>query len=332
MTAIVGILNTKGIAIAADSAVTFSNANNKVVLNKKGEKVILSQDKVINSGDKMLRLKDKQPVAIMIVGCSLLKNIPWDVIIRWYRKQKDDSGFPHFQDYIDDFMAFVSTKVVKPYIKKADIVFDEAERTYLVFTGYGKDDPMDRMKGIVGAYMIAKSNNRSFKILFEPYSKLPKSVVISDKRKSTVFASGSPDIIVAIQFGIQKSRIESVSKSLPSLLKDLLLRVDILDLHEDIIDEYLIHREVKKLIEENRPEHYRQWLRLIKGYNLQEMACLAENLIKATELHRKITFQQESVGGLIDLAIITKNDGFQWLNRKSWYEPSRGGQYGKFGI
>lgn len=35
---------------------------------------------------------------------------------------------------------------------------------------------MDRMKGIVGAYMIAKSNNRSFKILFEPYSELPKYV------------------------------------------------------------------------------------------------------------------------------------------------------------
>ena len=42
--------------------------------------------------------------------------------------------------------------------------------------------------------------------------------------------------------------------------------------------------------------------------------------------------EEEQVGGLIDLAIITKNDGFQWLNRKSWYEPSRGGQYGKFGI
>jgi hypothetical protein len=62
------------------------------------------------------------------------------------------------------------------------------------------------------------------------------------------------------------------------------------------------------------------------------MACLAENLIKATELHRKITFRQEEVGGLIDLAVITREDGFQWLNRKSWYEPSKGGQYGKFGI
>ena len=86
------------------------------------------------------------------------------------------------------------------------------------------------------------------------------------------------------------------------------------------------------MIDNSKELHFKQLKDLVKGYNLQEMACLAENLIKATELHRKITFQQESVGGVIDLAVITKNDGFQWLNRKSWYEPSKGGQYGKFGI
>ena len=86
------------------------------------------------------------------------------------------------------------------------------------------------------------------------------------------------------------------------------------------------------MIDNSKELHFKQLKDLVKGYNLQEMACLAENLIKATELHRKITFQQESVGGLIDLAVITREDGFQWLNRKSWYEPSKGGQYGKFGI
>ena len=93
-----------------------------------------------------------------------------------------------------------------------------------------------------------------------------------------------------------------------------------------------ITSKVQELIREYKATHYNQWLEVIKKYNLRDMAALAENLIKATELHRKITFQQENVGGLVDLALITRNDGFQWLNRKSWYEPSRGGQYGKFGI
>ena len=42
MTAVVGILNKKGIAIAADSAVTFPNANNEASSNQEGEKVIIS--------------------------------------------------------------------------------------------------------------------------------------------------------------------------------------------------------------------------------------------------------------------------------------------------
>jgi hypothetical protein len=62
------------------------------------------------------------------------------------------------------------------------------------------------------------------------------------------------------------------------------------------------------------------------------MASLAENLIHVTELYKKVQFQPENVGGLIDLALITREDGFTWLNRKSWYNPSRGGQYGKFGV
>jgi hypothetical protein len=46
-----------------------------------------------------------------------------------------------------------------------------------------------------------------------------------------------------------------------------------------------------------------------------------------------MTFSPEGVGGPIDLAVITKNEGFTWLNRKSWYHHKDvGGQYGKFGV
>ena len=40
MTAIVGILNKRGIAIAADSAVTFTNAIQEIAIQNKNEKVI----------------------------------------------------------------------------------------------------------------------------------------------------------------------------------------------------------------------------------------------------------------------------------------------------
>lgn len=326
MTAIVGILNKKGIAIAADSAVTFTNADKSVVKNEEGEEITLYQDKVINSGDKMLRLKDKQSVAVMIVNNAELVQFPWDIIVRWYRKQKDDSGFPNFQDYIEDFMSFVNSKVVKPFIKE-NYIFDNSYKTYLVFAGYGEAEPYPS---------ICECEVTGIKRGKIQYTKPYDIISISDEMESRIYAGGQDDIIEAIKYGIQDQRIDDICKRLSALVIKLLksrkMYKDAPNLHLDLIDQNVIYQEAEEIIIKSAREHYQQQLRLIKGYNLQEMACLAENLIKATELHRKITFQQESVGGLIDLAIITKNDGFQWLNRKSWYEPSKGGQYGKFGI
>ena len=325
MTAIVGILNKKGVAIAADSAATFLDADKRVTKNEKGEEVTQYQDIVINSGDKMLRLKDKQPVAVMTVQNANLVQIPWDVIIRWYRKQRDDSGFPNLPDYIKDFMAFVNSDVIKPHVKEKNISFDNSHKTYLVFAGYGETEPYPSIcKCVV-------TGIKEGKIQYD------KGIsIISDNQESKIFAEGQPDIIEAITYGVQTKRIDDICNRLSKLIKELVKLQNQYqntpNLHLDAIDDGTIRQEVKEVIDNSKELHFKQLKDLVKGYNLQEMACLAETMIKPTELHRKITFQQESVGGLIDLAVITKNDGFQWLNRKSWYEPSKGGQYGKFGI
>ena len=74
----------------------------------------------------------------MIVGNSLLTKIPWDVIVRWYRKQNDSSGFPKLEDYVLHFKSFVDSEILSVYIKK-DVSFRENERTFLVFAGYGEE-------------------------------------------------------------------------------------------------------------------------------------------------------------------------------------------------
>ena len=88
----------------------------------------------------MLRLKDEQRVAVMIVGNSHLclsshTTSPWDVIIRWYRKQHDDSGFPNLMDYIRGFDGICQFKHFERLGR-----FKPSEPTYLVFAGYAEDD------------------------------------------------------------------------------------------------------------------------------------------------------------------------------------------------
>jgi hypothetical protein len=52
-----------------------------------------------------------------------------------------------------------------------------------------------------------------------------------------------------------------------------------------------------------------------------ELANLAESLLTLTSLHRKVSRELETVGGPIDVAIISKGDGFIWVKRKHYFKP-----------
>lgn len=51
----------------------------------------------------------------------------------------------------------------------------------------------------------------------------------------------------------------------------------------------------------------------------EDLAEMAESLIYLTYLKRRISSSEESVGGPIDVAIITKGDGFIWKKRKHYF-------------
>ena len=54
----------------------------------------------------------------------------------------------------------------------------------------------------------------------------------------------------------------------------------------------------------------------------EDLAEMAESLIYLTYLKRRISSSEESVGGPIDVAIISKGDGFIWKKRKHYFEES----------
>lgn len=51
-----------------------------------------------------------------------------------------------------------------------------------------------------------------------------------------------------------------------------------------------------------------------------DLATLAESLVSLTVLKRKFSPEAETVGGLIDVAVISKMDGFVWIQKKKYSE------------
>lgn len=52
-----------------------------------------------------------------------------------------------------------------------------------------------------------------------------------------------------------------------------------------------------------------------------ELAEMAESLVTLTSFKRRMSLDAETVGGPTDVALITKGDGFIWINRKHYFKP-----------
>lgn len=145
MTAVIGILNKEGAAIAADSAVTMTRGR---------------REKISNSADKMVRLSDVQPISVMIFSNADFMAMPWDLIVRWYRHQRGKMEFPTLKDHANDFLDFL--------VRERFFCTDEQNKEYIldVFDTFFRrldndlpyledEDDQETMDRVVGQYREA---------------------------------------------------------------------------------------------------------------------------------------------------------------------------------
>ncbi|MFV9630695.1 MAG: hypothetical protein ACNYWM_06465 [Methanosarcinales archaeon] len=58
-----------------------------------------------------------------------------------------------------------------------------------------------------------------------------------------------------------------------------------------------------------------------------ELAAMAEALVNLTFFKRKVSMETETVGGPIDVAVISKGDGFIWIKKKHYFKPELNPQF-----
>ena len=81
------------------------------------------------------------------------------------------------------------------------------------------------------------------------------------------------------------------------------------------------------VLEKARHEHALPLRRVLGALPVDEMAELAETLINLQSLKEKVTKPSETVGGPIDVAVITKSEGLVWIKRKHFFDPSLNSRY-----
>ncbi|MDV0445297.1 hypothetical protein MmiAt1_08660 [Methanimicrococcus sp. At1] len=77
----------------------------------------------------------------------------------------------------------------------------------------------------------------------------------------------------------------------------------------------------------SRQNHINPIFSTLEYLDKPEMAMMAEMLVNLTSFKQKITNELESVGGPIDVAIISKGEGFIWIKRKYYFEADLNPHY-----
>ena len=94
MTAEIAVMNSEAVALAADSAVTAQ---------------VGPIQKISRAANKIFGLSPHLPVGIMIYGSATFMGIPWETIIKVYRKVGlPQNGFGTLEEYARDFISFLS--------------------------------------------------------------------------------------------------------------------------------------------------------------------------------------------------------------------------------
>jgi hypothetical protein len=83
-----------------------------------------------------------------------------------------------------------------------------------------------------------------------------------------------------------------------------------------------IYEKYKSSFREHRTRNYvSQILSMVAVLPKDELAAMAESLVNLTSFKRRVTGVPETVGGPVDVVVISKGDGLVWIKRKHYFPP-----------
>ena len=100
------------------------------------------------------------------------------------------------------------------------------------------------------------------------------------------------------------------------------LKIRLRDVGQSTFEQYL-----KELLSYRRKHHIDTVMNVVWALPIDELAAMAESLISLTSFKRRVSATAETVSGPIDVAVISKGDGFIWIKRKHYFESDLNHQF-----
>jgi hypothetical protein len=160
----------------------------------------------------------------------------------------------------------------------------------------------------------------------------PHKASIKNGGQSIVVPLAQREMVYTFMEGIDpdfKDTVEKSTKELFVRMADIILQV--------VKGKYAVYGKklkikVRTALDKLIPNLYNEWektrkdkysdpvMENVASLPKDELGAMAEALVNLTKFKRRISRERETVGGPIDVAVVTKGDGFVWMKRKHYFD------------
>ncbi|PFH10969.1 hypothetical protein BCF11_3407 [Collimonas sp. PA-H2] len=276
------------------------------------------------------------------ISVSMAKSLANSEIDAWLKRQKDRSVKREctvaqakylkktFEAKLKAFIAAhltrlgttqaFQTKILAAILLKLSSTEPGSGRTGVVFAGFGTEDiyPFSIAYDICGRFngFLRSRKNREQKI--------------NGKLSASILPFAQSEMVHTFMRGIDPSFFSAINTKLEQIFEDvpkaILAKygfVPTTKQEASMRDDYkkVFSAVTSELTKIQQEKFISPVLDSVAALPIDELAAMAESLVSLTSFKRKVTMVPESVGGPVDVAVITKGDGFIWIKRKHYFKP-----------
>ncbi|MEK3882437.1 hypothetical protein [Paenibacillus sp. PL2-23] len=248
-----------------------------------------------------------------------------------YSGEFDETFYPWFEEEYGEFIQeifeenvnfelnedIINTLVIIAASLVCRNTLDDNE-SGVVIAGFGEDDIYPTLSG----YRIGGIFNGKLKQLLLENSK------IDDRNSAQIVPFAQQEMVHSFLSGIDPKIEDEIQRFLQATVSVYPDFIETLDINVDIESKAKIEDKGRELSNEfenelkkfKRKQFINPVIQTVASFPKEELSSMAEALVNLTSIKRKVTNQAETVGGPIDVAVISKSDGFIWVKRKQYYQ------------
>ncbi|WP_333657028.1 hypothetical protein [Tissierella praeacuta] len=274
------------------------------------------QDTIGSTGETINRDK------ILEIAENAIKDVIDDTY-NWYSNLEDEDGFSEkfeiikssikdkVYEIVEGIIGVINNEYLEKILDLCTMILtkkhNNGSRTGIVIAGFGNKDMLPKLVSarFMGVYFnVLKCNGKFIK-------------EINDEYAATILPFAQDDVISTFMTGIDEG-----------LKEDILDTIEAYNLHDCSNEECI--EKLKQDIDErikrwSLERHIYPIMDTVEVAPKEELAQMAETLVNLTSFRRKLSMDvlSQSVGGPIDVALITKGDGFIWVKRKHYFDMNK---------